>query len=218
MKHITLSTKKTKSWYSYCWLKVKEDIFSSTLGNRFVQNRKKAKLAAENYGKSKTWKFSYQKPPSGVKLDNIINEVLSTDPNKKCQIRKRRYNFLIFVQQFHFRQKSLIRKTIKSRSKKKKKKKKNKEKKKERKKKNASKVKDEKLPVCDSCKSAVDVIYLTCALCIKVYHFSCAHPLSNFGYNVSSLTYVCPWCVYNNNTLFHHFLLRGASHIWGHLY
>ena len=40
-KHITLSTKKTKSWFSYCWLQVKEDIFSSTLSNQFVQNRKK---------------------------------------------------------------------------------------------------------------------------------------------------------------------------------
>ena len=53
MKHITLSTKKTKSRFSYCWLKVEEDIFPSTLENQFVQNRKKVKLATENYGKSK---------------------------------------------------------------------------------------------------------------------------------------------------------------------
>ena len=75
-----------------------------------------------------------------------------------------------------------------------------------------SKVTDEKFPVCDSCKSAVDVIYLTCTLCTKVYHFSCAHPLSNFGDNVPSLTYVCPGCVHNNNTSFHHFLSRAATH------
>ena len=74
------------------------------------------------------------------------------------------------------------------------------------------KVTDEKFPVCDSSKSAVDVIYLTCTLCAKVYHFSCAHPLSNFGDNVPSLTYVCPGCVHNNSTSFHHFLWRAATH------
>ena len=78
-------------------------------------------------------------------------------------------------------------------------------------KKDASKVTDEKFPVRDNCKSAVDVIYLTCTLCNKVYHFSCAHPLSNFGDNVPSLTYVCPGCVHNSNTLFHHFLSRAAA-------
>ena len=58
----------------------------------------------------------------------------------------------------------------------------------------------------------ISVIYLTCTLCAKVYHLSCAHPLSNFGDNVPSLTYVCPGCVHNNNTSFHHFLSRAATH------
>ena len=115
-------------------------------------------------------------------------------PIKKYETRKRSYKFnLILVE------KSLLKR---------------KEKKKEEKplslgqKKDAPKVTDEKFPVCDSCKSAVDVIYLTCTLCTKVYHFSCAHPLSSFGDNVPSLIYVCPGCVHNNNTSFHHFLSR----------
>ena len=36
--------------------------------------------------------------------------------------------------------------------------------------------------------------------------------MSNFGDNVPSLTYVCPGCVHNNNTSFHHFLSRAATH------
>ena len=80
------------------------------------------------------------------------------------------------------------------------------------KKKDASKATDEKFSVCESCKSAVDVIYLTCTLFTKVYHFPCAHPFSNFGDNVPNLTYICPDCVHNNNTSFHHFLSRAATH------
>ena len=116
MKHVTFSTKKTKSWFSYCWLKVKEDIFSSTLSNQFVQNRKKAKLATENYAKSKKLKFSYQKPPSGVKIDRIINEVSSSDPNKK-KVRKRSYKFnLIFLKKVFWKGKKKKRKNMKLRS------------------------------------------------------------------------------------------------------
>ena len=115
---------------------------------------------------------------------------------KKYETRKRSYKFnLIFVEKSLLKRKEKEKKPIKSRAKK-----------------DASKVTDEKFPVSDSCKSAVDVIYLTCTLCTKVYHFSCAHPLSNFGDNVPSLTYVCPGCVHNNNTSFHHFLSRAATH------
>ena len=117
-------------------------------------------------------------------------------PIKKYETRERSYKFnLTLVEKSLLKRKEKKRKTIKSRSKK-----------------DAPKVTDEKFPVCDSCKSAVDVIYLTCTLCTKVYHFSCAHPLSNFGDNVPSLTYVCPGCVHNNNTSFHHFLSRAATH------
>ena len=157
----------------------------------------KAKLATENYGKTKKGKFSYQKPPSGVKLENIINEVSSSEPNKIKTNKEKKLHV-----QFNFRRKKSSEKE-----------KKNKEKPSTQgQKKTASKVTDKKFPVCDSCKSIVDNIYLTCTLCTKVYHFSCAHPLSNFGDNVPSLTYVCPGCVHNNNTSFHHFLSRAATH------
>ena len=115
---------------------------------------------------------------------------------KKYETRKRSYKFnLIFVEKSLLKRKEKEKKPIKSRAKK-----------------DASKVTDEKFPVSDSCKSAVDVIYLTCTLCTKVYHFSCAHPLSNFGDNVPSLIYVSPGCVHNNNTSFHHFSSRAATH------
>ena len=122
-------------------------------------------------------------------------------PIKKYQIRKRSYKFnLIFVEKSVLKRKEKKEKNhqVKVKS--------------QCQKKDASKVTDEKFPVCDSCKSAVDVIYLTCTFCNKVYHFSCAHPLSNFGDNVPNLTYVCPGCVHNNNTLFHHFLSCVATH------
>ena len=115
--------------------------------------------------------------------------------------------------QFNSRQKSLFKRKEKKEKPLSQGQKKLKKKKEERKKnKSASKVKNEKFSVFDSCKSSLDVIYLTCALCTKVYHFSCAHPLSNFGDNVSSLTYVCHGCAHNNSTVFHHFLLSGATH------
>ena len=60
----------------------------------------KAKLATENYGKTKKGKFSYQKPPSGVKLENIINEVSSSEPNKIKTNKEKKLHV-----QFNFRRK-----------------------------------------------------------------------------------------------------------------
>ena len=114
--------------------------------------------------------------------------------------------------QFNSRQKSLFKRKEKKEKPLSQGQKKLKKKKERKKKKNAWKVKNEKFSVFDSCKSSFDVIYWTCSLCTNVYHFSCAHPLSNFGDNVSSLIYVCRGCVHNNGTLFHHFLLSGATH------
>ena len=53
------------------------------------RTKEKATLATENYGKTKKRKFSYQKPPSRGKLGSIINEVLSSEPNKKRNNEKK---------------------------------------------------------------------------------------------------------------------------------
>ena len=78
----------------------------------------------------KKWKCSYQKQPTGVKLDNIINDVLSTDPNKKCQIRKRRYKFNLILVKKVFKRKEKKEKPLSQGQKKLKKKKRKKKKKK----------------------------------------------------------------------------------------
>ena len=83
------------------------------------RTEKIAKLGTENYPKSKKRKSSYQKPRPGLKLDNIINEVSSSDPNKKMRNKEKKLQV-----QFNFRRKKSSekerkkRKTIKSRSKK----------------------------------------------------------------------------------------------------
>ena len=76
------------------------------------RTEKKAKLARENYAKSKKRKFSYQKPPSGVKLDNIINEVSSSDPNKKIRNKEKKLQV-----QFNFRRKKSFEKERKRKQK-----------------------------------------------------------------------------------------------------
>ena len=81
-KHITLSTKNQRVDSVIVDLKSKK-IFSHQLyQTNLSRTEEKAKLATENDGTTKKRKLSYQKPPSGVQLENIINEVSSTKPNK----------------------------------------------------------------------------------------------------------------------------------------
>ena len=115
-KHITLSTKKQRVDSVIADLKSKKISSHRLYQINLSRTEKKAKLATENYTKSKKLKFSYQKPPSGVKIDNIINEVLSSDPNKK-KVRKRSYKFnLIFLKKSLLKRKEKKRKTMKLRS------------------------------------------------------------------------------------------------------
>ena len=86
-KHITLPTKKQR---------VKNVNSKRISSHRLYQvnlsriEKKNKKLATENYAKSKKRKFSYQKPSSGVKLDNIINKVSSHDSNKKIPNKEKK--------------------------------------------------------------------------------------------------------------------------------
>ena len=76
------------------------------------RTEKIAKLGTENYPKSKKRKSSYQKPRPGLKLDNIINEVSSSDPNKKIRNKEKKLQV-----QFNFRRKKSFEKERKRKQK-----------------------------------------------------------------------------------------------------
>ena len=82
-KHITLSTKKQRVDSVMADLRSKKISSHRLYQINLFRAEEKAKLAIENYAKTKKRKFSHQKPPSGVKLDNINNKVSSSEPNKK---------------------------------------------------------------------------------------------------------------------------------------
>ena len=49
-----------------------------------------------------------------------------------------------------------------------------------------------------------------CNLCLKEYHPYCVHPMCNFPEKFPNQTYVCPNCIQNNSSSFHHFASRAA--------
>ena len=66
------------------------------------------------------------------------------------------------------------------------------------------------ISVCDTCKISISNAVLHFNLCLKEYHPYCAHPMSNFPDKFPNQTYVCPSCIHNNNSSFHHFVSRAA--------
>ena len=66
------------------------------------------------------------------------------------------------------------------------------------------------ISVCDTCKISTNNSILHCNLCLKEYHPYCAHPMCDFPEKFPSQTYVCPNCIHNNISSFHHFVSRAA--------
>ena len=66
------------------------------------------------------------------------------------------------------------------------------------------------ISVCDTCKISTNNSILHCNLYLKEYHPYCAHPMCSFSEKFPSQRYVCPNCIYNNISSFHHFVSRAS--------
>ena len=150
---------------------------------------KSPKLASENYNKRKKRKFTYQKPLlDDSKLKNFSQDSLS---DNKSVSKKRKKEPQVKVK-LNFKRKPG---------------------KDEHQKKDHPKIIDniehENMPsisACDICKISISDAVLHCNLSLKEYHPYCAHPMCNFPDKFPNQIYVCPNCIHNNNSSFHHFV------------